>query len=365
MSTITIGVDLAKSLFSVCEVNATGRVLRRQDLHRDAFTVWLAQVPAGTVVAMEACGGAHHWARRCLEYGLQPRLMAAQFVTPFRKSCTRKNDRNDAEAIATAARQGNMRFVPVKTVDQQARLAWHRVREGYKAEGLAISNRLRGLLMEFGIVVPLGDQALRGALADLDRYKALPTETKELFRDLASHWVQVRERLVACDARIEAHAKADERCVQLREIVGVGPLTADAMVATVGSGREFKNGRQLAAWLGLTPTQHSSGGHIRLGTISNRGDAYLRTLLIQGARSSWLRAKKVTVDKRTAEQVWIGQLACRMPFGKVLVAIANKHARQLWAMLARGEAYDPEAWLKHPMVQRPTGNHTVTAPAMA
>ncbi|EQD35273.1 transposase IS116/IS110/IS902 family protein, partial [mine drainage metagenome] len=144
-----------------------GDVQRWQDLGREAFALWLAQVPAGTVVAMEACSGAHHWARRCMEYGLQPRLMAAQFVTPFRKNRTAKNDRNDAEAIATAARQGNMRFVPVKSVEQQARLAWHRVREGYKTEGLEISNRLRGLLAEFGIVMAQGDRALRIALADL------------------------------------------------------------------------------------------------------------------------------------------------------------------------------------------------------
>ena len=187
MNTITIGVDLAKSVFSVCEVDGSGHVLRRLDLKRDAFAVWLAQVPAGTVVAMEACSGAHHWGRLCLEYGLQPRLMAAQFVTPFRKNRTAKNDRNDAEAIATAARQGNMRFVPVKTIDQQARLSWHRVREGYKVESLAIGNRLRGLLAEFGVVVAKSDHALCVALADLDQHTALRPEMRELLRDLSAH----------------------------------------------------------------------------------------------------------------------------------------------------------------------------------
>lgn len=363
MSTITIGVDLAKNLFSVCEVDAGGRVIRRQDLHREAFAVWLGQVAAGTVVAMEACSGAHHWARRCLEYGLLPRLMAAHFVTPFRKSRTLKNDRSDAEAIATAARQGNMRFIPVKSIDQQARLSWHRAREGYKAEGLAIANRLRGLLAEFGIVVAPSDRALRVAVADLDRM-ALPSELKELLHDLSGHWAQVRERIIACDARIEAHAKADERCMRLRAIIGIGPITADAVVASVGSAKEFKNGRQLAAWLGLIPTQHSSGGHTRLGTISCHGDAYLRTLLIQGGRSSLQRAKAVSVERATPEQIWIRQLACRMPFGKLLVAIANKHARQLWALLAHNETYDADAWLKHPMVQRPAGKHAVTVGSM-
>ena len=357
VTTILIGVDLAKSVFSTCTMDAVGHVVRRQDLHREAFGVWLAQQPAGTVVAMEACSGAHHWARQCLAYDLQPRLMAAQFVTPFRKSRTSKNDRNDAEAIATAARQGNMRFVPIKSIEQQARLAWHRVREGYKVEHVAIGNRLRGLLAEFGVVVAKSDRALHRVLSDLDQHPGLPAEWVELLRALTTHWAQVREHIEVCDARIDTHARQDERCVRLRAIIGIGPITADAVVATLGAARDFRNGRQLAAWLGLVPTQHSSGGQVRLGTISCRGDAYLRTLLIQGARSSLQRAKVVAVEKATPEQIWIRSLACRLPFGKVLVAIANKHARQIWAMLAHAQTYDAQAWLKHPMVQRPADKH--------
>ena len=360
MGTITIGVGLAKLVFAICELDEIGRVLQRKELRRDAFAAWLAQVPAGTVVAMEACSGAHHWARRCLEHGLQPKLIAAQFVTPFRKSRTTKNDRNDAEAIATAARQGNMRFVPVKSVDQQARLAWHRVREGDKVESLAIGNRMRGLLAEFGVVVARSDAALRTLLADLGS-QALPASLVELLGDLSQHWQQVRERIAACDARIAQHAKADARCTRVRAIIGVGPITADALVATVGSAQEFKNGRQMAAWLGLTPTQHSSGGRSRLGAISCRGDTYLRTLLIQGGRSSLQRAKAVSREKATPEQIWIQSLSARLPFGKLLAAIANKHARQLWAMLARGEDYDPDAWLRHPMVQRAASRRTIAA----
>jgi transposase len=351
MSTITIGVDLAKNVFSVCEVDASGRVIRRLDLKRDAFALWLAQVPAGTVVAMEACSGSHYWARRCLEHGLEPRIIAAQFVTPFRKGRKTKNDRADAEAIATAARQGNMRFVPVKSIDQQVRLSWHRVREGYKTESLAVSNRIRGLLAEFGVIVAKGDVALRELLADLDTQVGVPAELKELLRDLAAHWAPLRTALDACDARIEAHARQDERCIRLRAIIGVGPITADAAVATVGNAHEFKQGRQMAAWLGLVPTQHSSGGHARLGEISCRGDAYLRTLLIQGARSSLQRAKAVATEKATPEQLWIRTLDRRMLFGKVIVAIANKHARQIWAMLAHEVDYDPCACLNHPMHQ--------------
>ena len=349
MSTITIGVDLAKSVFSACAVDGSGRVLRRQDLRREAFSVWLGQLPAGTVIAMEACSGSHHWARRCLEYGLQPRLMAAQLVKPYRQSQHGKNDRNDAGAIATAVRQGNMHFVPIRNIDQQARLSWHRVREGYKAEALAISNRLRGLLAEFGIVMAKSDKALRRVLADLEEHTALPAEFRELVRGLATHWEQVRTAFDACDARIQAHARDDERCVRLRGIVGIGAITADAMVASLGTAQEFRNGRQLSAWLGMVPSQYSSGGHARLGAISCRGDGYLRTLLIQGARSSLQRAKAVAMDKATPEQMWIRKLTARLPFGKVLVAIANKHARQLWVMLAHDVDYDACASLRHPM----------------
>ena len=357
MNTITIGVDLAKSVFSVCAVDGSGQILRRLELKRAAFAPWLAQLPAGSVVAMEACSGAHHWARRCLEYGLQPRIIAAQFVTPFRKGRKTKNDRADAEAIATAARQGNMRFVPIKSLDQQARLSWHRVREGYKAESLAIGNRIRGLLAEFGVVVAKSDVALHRLLADLDAQVGLPAELKELLRDLAAHGKQLRTALDACDARIEAHARDDEQCVRLRAVIGVGAITADAMVATVGNAREFKQGRQMAAWLGLVPTQHSSGGHAQLGAISCRGDAYLRTLLIQGARSSLQRAQAVSVQDATPEQLWIRTLDGRMRFGKVIAAIANKHARQLWAMLARDVDYDPSACLNHPMHQHTHAAH--------
>ena len=253
MRNITIGIDLAKSVFSTCTVDATGRVVQRQDLRREAFASWLVQLPAGTLIAMEACSGAHHWARRGIDHGFQPRLMAAQFVKPFRKSQAAKNDRNDAEAIATAARQGNMRFVPVKSIDQQARLAEHRVREGYKADALAASNRLRGILAEFGIVVARSDAALRRLLARLDEL-AIPASTREALDQMQRHWSSLREHETTCSRRILAQSHDDERCTRLRRIIGIGPLTADALVATIGNGHDFRNGRQLAAWLGLTPS---------------------------------------------------------------------------------------------------------------
>jgi len=351
MESITVGIDLAKQVFSVCLMDERGRVTQRRELKREALHEWLRQLPAGTVVAMEACSGAHYWGRFCERHGLKPKLMAAQFVKPFRKSAAIKNDRNDAEAIATAARQGNMRFVIIKTEAQQARLSWHRVREGYKKDALAVMNRIRGLLAEFGVVINKSAVALSRALGKLDEL-ALPAEFRELIRQQQQHWQQIEVQLATCYARIKARAEQDERCKRIRGLTGVGPLTADAMVATLGNASEYKNGRQCAAWMGLTPTQHGTGGKVLLGSISCRGDAYLRTLLIQGARSSLNCANATPPDKMTPEQQWIIQLRARLPFGKVLVAIANKHARQIWAMLARDEAYDAEAWLKHPMVQR-------------
>jgi len=351
MESITVGLDLAKQVFSVCIMDAQGRVTQRRELKRDGLAEWLAQLPAGAVVAMEACSSAHYWGRVCLSQGLQPRLMAAQFVKPFRKSAVIKNDRNDAEAIATAARQGNMRFVGLKTMDQQARLSWHRVREGYKKDVLAVTNRIRGLLAEFGVAINKSGIALSRALARLEEY-GLPAEFIELIRQQQMHWQAIDVQLKLCDVRIKEHAEQDERCARIRGLTGVGPLTADAIVATLGNAHEYKNGRQCAAWMGLTPSQHGTGGKVLLGSITCRGDDYLRTMLIQGARSSVQRARVVAPDKRTPEQQWIVQLSSRLPFGKVLVAIANKHARQIWAMLARGEDYDAEAWLKHPMVQR-------------
>ena len=352
MNTTTVGVDLAKVIFSICMLDSSGHVLLRREFRREAFAAWLVQLPPGAIVAMEACSGAHHWARRCRELGLQPRLIAAQFVTPFRKSRCSKNDRNDAEAIATAARQGNMRFVSIKTIDQQARLSWHRVREGYKDENLQVTNRIRGLLAEFGVVIPTSPIALRRALPQILERQDLPREFVELLHDLREHWQQIQGRLRGCDQRVEAHAHGDERCRRVRALTGIGAITADAFVASVGDARDFKHGRQLAAWMGLVPRQDSSGGHQRLGHISCSGDAYLRTLLIQGARSSVSAAQRIPIEKATPEQLWIRQLATRLPFGKLLVAVANKHARQLWAMLARGEAYDSHAWLHHPMTQR-------------
>lgn len=350
MESITVGIDLAKQVFATCTVNQHGQVIARRELKRAAFPEWLCQLPPSTTVAMEACSSAHFWGRFCLEQGLVPRLIAAQFVSPFRKSAAIKHDRNDAEAIATAARQGNMLFVPVKAVDQQVRLSWHRAREGYKKDALALSNRLRGLLTEFGLAIRPSAVALRRALSDLDQL-GLPDALLPLIRRLHTHWLEVETQLAACNDTIQKRADQDDACQRIQALIGIGPLTADAVIATVSDARDFRNGRQFAAWIGLTPSQYSSGGKVKLGRITRRGDSYLRTLLIQGARSSVQRARVTPADRQTPEQCWINNLSARMPFGKVLTAVANKHARQIWAMLAHEVDYDPEAAGKHPAMQ--------------
>lgn len=360
MNTITIGVDLSKNTFAICEVDGRTCVLRRKEFGRQAFAAYLAQLPPGTVVAMEACSGAHHWGRRCQQAGLQPRLIAAKFVQPFRKSQSSKNDRNDAEAIATAALQGNMRFVPVKTIEQQVRLSWHRAREGFKADALALANRMRSLLAELGVTIPRTAAALRQSLANLSELD-LPAEFIGLLQTLSAQWRTLHEQIESFDRHIAAHAKADPRCTRVLAMTGVGTLSADAIVASVANAREFRNGRQFAAWLGLAPSQHSSGGKQRLGRTCCTGDSYLRTLLIQGARSAELRARAVAIDKATPEQLWIISLQ-RLPFGKRMVAIANKHARQIWTMLAREVDYDPHAASKHPMAQRRPHPSTAATP---
>ena len=242
MRTITIGVDLAKLAFSTCVVDERGAVTQRRDLRREAFAAWLAQQPAGSIVAMEACSGAHHWARRCLEHGLVPRLIAAQFVTPFRKSRSTKNDRNDAEAIATAARQGNMRFVPVKSVEQQARLVVHRVREGDKTEHLAVGNRLRGLLAEFGIIVAQSDAALSRTLADLDVLR-LPAAIVPVLAGLMQHWIALRERIAVGNAQIAAMARVDARCRRLQASVRSPPMPWSPPSVTVATSRTVASSR--------------------------------------------------------------------------------------------------------------------------
>src|SRR6266480_2430701 len=329
-----VGLDLAKQIIQVHAIDAAGRVVLRKVVRRERLLALLAQFPR-CVVGMEACSGAHHWARELTQLGHDTRIMAAEFVRPFRKSRAAKNDANDAEAVCTAMLQPN------KSVEQQALLCLHRVRQGLIEERTASINRLRGLLAEFGQVAPQSAPALYRMLAVLLAADTrLPGLVRRCMQDLREHVRAVEGRIAALDREIAQHAQSSESARRIAAVCGVGPNTASAMVATVGNARDYRNGRQFAAWLGLVPKQYSSAGKTKLGRITKRGDAYLRTLLIQGARSAIQAALRRAPEKRDRLSAWIVQLAQRVGYHKTLVAIANKHARIIWALLAHDAAFD-------------------------
>ena len=324
----TIGIDLAKSVFSLHGVDAAGQEVLRRTLRRSQLTAFIAQLPP-CLIGMEACSGAHQWARQFTLLGHTVRLMAAKFVAPYRKSG--KNDGNDAEAICEAVARPNMRFVPIKSVDQQAVLTLHRVRQGFVEERTATINRLRGLLAEFGQVLPQRPAEVRRRVPEL--LERLPALAARAIRDLHAHLRLLDERVLDYERELERLARADERSRRALELYGVGAITASAVVATVGNARDFDNGRQFAAWLGLVPRQHSTGGKTRLGHITCHGDPYLRTLLIMGARAV-LQAAARRQDRISR---WALALRERRGYHRACVAVAAKNARILWALLAKDE----------------------------
>jgi len=324
----TVGIDLAKRVFAVHGVDGTGRVVLRHTVRREQLMQVLAALPP-CVIGMEAGSGAHDWARRLQALGHTPKLMAAKFVSPYRRNG--KNDGKDAEAICEAVSRPGMRFVLVKSLEQQALLSLHRVCQGLVAERTAIINRLRGLLAEFGVVLPQ-----RSVIVRREAYKAaeaLPVLARRAIEDLLAHLYTLDERVTAYDRELEAQARQSEPAQRLMQIRGIGSLSASAIVATVGNAHDFKSGRQFAAWLGLTPRQHSSGGKSRLGGITKRGDPYLRSLLVQGARSVLHTGSR----HRDRMSRWVHSIESRRGYYRALVAIAAKNARIAWALLSRNE----------------------------
>lgn len=333
MKIMTVGIDLAKNVFSVHGVDEHGKAALRRTVRRDQLMEMIATLPP-CVIAMEACSGAHHWARQFAALGHTPKLIAPKFITPYRMSGKHgKNDAADAAAICEAATRPNMRFVPIKTLDQQGTFCVHRVRQGFIEERTATINRLRGLLSEFGIVLPQSANTVRRqAAAALEN---LPGWANRTLGDLLSHLHALDLRIAEYDAHVKATAQADERARRLMTTPGLGPTTASALVAAIGNAHDFKNGRQLAAWLGLVPRQYSTGGKAKLGGITKAGDRYLRTLLILGARSVLANAPGKT-DRISR---WALAMQQRIGYGKALVAIAAKNARMAWALLSKGEAF--------------------------
>jgi transposase len=334
MAIVTVGIDLAKNVFAVHAVDAAGRaVLVRPAVARGKLLELIAGLPP-CLIGMEACSGAHHWARLFAAHGHTARLMAPKFVAPYRMAGKAgKNDAADAAAICEAVQRPNMRFVPIKSVEQQSLLLVHRARQGFIEQRTATLNRIRGLLSEFGVVLPLKAATVRREA--LVRLEDLPGWTNTVVGDLLSEVSRLDERVAQYDGYIKEQAARDVATQQLMRLPGVGPTTATALVGTIGNGHDFRCGRQLSAWLGLVPGQYSSGGKQRLGHITKAGDHYLRMLLILGARAVLMAAKKRTdVVSR-----WAIALAERRGYWRAVVAIAAKNARLCWAVLTKGEHF--------------------------
>jgi transposase len=334
MAIVTLGIDLAKNVFALHGVDATGcAVLVRPSVPRGKLLELLASLPS-CLIGMEACSGAHHWARLFQAHGHTVKLMAPKFVAPYRLSGKKgKNDAADAAAICEAVTRPSMRFVPPKSVQQQSELMVHRARQGFVAQRTATINRIRGLLSEFGVVLPLKAATVRREA--MQQLEDLPGWANTVIGDLLSEVHRLDERIAQYDRHIEQIARESAPARQLMQLPGVGATTATALVAMIGRGQEFRCGRQLSAWLGLVPGQYSSGGKQRLGRITKAGDPYLRMLLILGARSVLQSAKQ----KTDAVSRWAVQLAARVGYWKAIVAIAAKNARMCWAVLHRGENF--------------------------
>jgi transposase len=340
----TYGLDLAKQVFQVHWVDGATGEIHRKTLPRSAVSAFFANAPRG-VVAMEACGSAHHWGRVLQQLGQEVKLIAAQFVRPFVK--TNKTDAADAQAIWEAAQRPDMRFVAVKSEEQQAVLSLHRLRSQWVKIRTMQSHQIRGLLYEFGVVVPMGWRAL---LAQAGPLLAEPTTCPvpellrgELLRQLEGLRTQTT-RIAELERQIASWQRQEPACQRIMAIPGVGRLTATAVVASVADAKSFRSGREFAAFLGLVPRQSGTGGRVKLLGISKRGDPYLRTLLIHGARTVLIQQCR---DDRTLDP-WLAELLRRRPKNVAVVALANKMARTMWALMAHGRTFD-QNWGRLPI----------------
>jgi transposase len=338
MNTTTLGIDLAKNVFQLHGIDSTGKVTMQRKLSRTKLLEFIVKLPP-CLIGMEACGGSNYFARKFIEYGHTVKLMSPQFVKPYVKS--NKNDRNDAEAICEAVTRPNMRFVAIKSIVQQDLQSLHRIRSNLIQSRTALVNQIRGLLAEYGVIIPKQVQNLRNQLPEIladDKNELsiiMRTEFNLLYQDL----VNLDDRISSYDTKLKEICNNNRDCQRILEIEGVGFITATAIIAAVGDPKAFKNGREFSAWLGLVPRQSSSGGKERLLGISKRGDKYIRTLLIHGARSVVCKVS----NKEDKRSIWIQKLKERRGMNKTCVAVANKNARIIWALLNKKEAYKKAA----------------------
>lgn len=333
----TVGIDLAKNVFAVHGVDARGKVVLKKPLKREQMLPFFANLQP-CLIGLEACGSAHFWARKLQALGHTVRLMAPQFVKPYVK--TNKHDAADAEAICEAVTRPSMRFVPIKNGEQQAVLALHRARQGFVKARTAQANQIRGLLAEYGITLPQGIVHIAKHLPDIleDGENELPGVFRQLINRLGEHLKELDRQVKELEVQIQVWHRANETSKKLADIPGIGPITASALVASIGDAKNFNDGRQLAAWLGLVPRQHSTGGKPILLGISKRGDAYLRTLLIHGARA----VVRVAERKASHAGSWLAGVMARRNKNVAAVALANKNARTVWALLAHDREYQPD-----------------------
>ena len=340
MEVNTIGIDLAKRIFQIHGVDKNGKTVLKKKLMRDQVLIFMTNLPK-CLVGMEACGGAHHWAREISKLGHEVKLMAPQFVKPYVKS--NKNDQADSEAICEAVARPNMRFVTVKSIEQQDILSIHRIRERLVKNQTALANEIRGLLAEFGLIIPQGINKVKEKLTDVLNSGKLSGISYQTFSDLRKEFLANRTKINELEKRLMEIAKQYDAYKQLTDIPGIGLITATALIATVGNANCFKNGRQLSAWLGLVPKQHSSGGKEKL---SKRGNVYLRTLLIQGARAVFNAKMRFTTETQKVKKDyskftgWMFNLSERCGHNRTVVAVANKLARVVFAVLSSGNNYN-------------------------
>ena len=332
------GLDLAKHVFQLQGVSKDGEVIVRKQLRRSAVSRYFARL-SPCLIGIEACGGAHYWARELTRLGHCVRIMAPAFVTPYRKG--NKNDRNDAEAICEAVQRPGMRFVAAKTPAQQSVLHLHHARQLLVQQRVALGNHMRGILLEYGIALPQGVHVVARRLPELleDGDNGLPMLTRHLLAELKAQHDQLRQRIAALETQLKAWHQSSEASQRLATIPGIGVLTATALATSVGEAEAFHNARQLAAYLGLVPRQVSSGGKDRLLGISKRGDGYLRQLLIHGARAVIHHIRRRLRAGRPGGNPWVEQLLQRCHVNEAAVALANKMARIAWVVLVRKQAY--------------------------
>lgn len=334
---VRVGVDLAKTVYAICGVDRHERVVIKKMMKRKAFEQLLSSLPAGCVVAMEACGGAHAWGRQCQSLGLKPMLLAPQAVKPYIGE--QKNDLRDACGICEAAGRPKMVAVRVKTETESDLQMIVRSREGRVADRTAKSNQIRGFLLEYGISVPMGVANFKGCIPRIleDAQNGLSARARQVLNSLHQEWLATDALVAEADSWLVEAGREQAACQRLQTIPGIGPVTALALLALLGDGLQFANGRAVAAWLGLTPRQHSSGGKSRLGRMTKHGQTYVRTLLIHGARAALIGCK--AEDDRLLR--WARALAARIGMNKAAVALANKLARIAWRLCGSERTYQP------------------------